>query len=111
MLHPLHQKRHAECLCTPQDAMGSVRPATLVSTITRRDAGQRTWSLCREYTPDQKRSVLLAAPQHVEPGASRVGCAQLLPEAPGSPRLPCPVGAEEECARQVVHPICCGIDV
>src|SRR5437764_5168341 len=91
--------------------MGSVRPPTLVYTGARRDAGKRTLSLCREPTPDQKRSVLLAAPQQVEPGASRVGCAQLSPEAPVSPRLPCLVGAEEECAMQVVHPICCGIDV
>src|SRR5712692_8844404 len=94
-LRPPHfyQKRHAECLCTPQDEMGSAQPPALVYTVIRRDAGKRTWSLRREYTPDQKRSVLLAAPQQVEPRASRVGCAQPLPEAPVSRRLTLPCGS------------------
>jgi hypothetical protein len=64
--------------------MGTVSSLALVYTAGRRDTGKRTWSFCRGYTPDHKRSVLLTAPQPVEPGASRVGCAQPQPKAPVS---------------------------
>ena len=70
-----HQKRHADWFCAPQDEMASIYSRALVYTAGRGDTGKRTSSLRRGYTPDQKRSVLLTAPQQVELGASRVGCA------------------------------------
>src|SRR5919106_6034561 len=81
----LHQKHHADWFFAPPDEMGTVSPPALVYTAGRGDAGKRTSSLRRGYTPDQKRSVLLTAPHQVEPVASRVGCASPWPKAPVSP--------------------------
>src|SRR3977135_1704274 len=77
---------------------------------TGRNGGSRTFVASRDHTPVHNRSVLLTASRPVEPSRSRVGTTHRQPE----PRRPSIVTAsrrEEGALMQVVHPICCGIDV
>jgi hypothetical protein len=94
---------------TPPYEMGCLRPCPLVYN-TVRDIGLRTYTCCRAPTPFPKRSVLLAAPRPVELLGSRVGKAHPEPEH-RRPLLFSPLNGQETTAMQVVHPVCCGIDV